>query len=117
MEIRKISREAAAALPRFRSHREARLWFKLKYGDAFEIDDSFAVGEGSAATVCYRYSLILDREVYERGLLLLMRGELDGGSGGPRTALGECRGIGAGDFLESYQTIEVMLDGSIHVIH
>ena len=116
MEIRKISREDETALPRFRSHREARLWFKLKYGDAFEIDDSFAVGEGSAATVCYRYSLILDREVYERGLHLLMRGELDGGFG-PQSARGGRRGIGAGDFLESYQSIEIMLDGSVHIIH
>ena len=101
MKIKKITRKAEAVLPRFRSHREARLWFKVKYGDAFEIDDSFIVGEGEDASICYRYNLVLDREVYERGMRQLVQGSMSD----------------AGDFLGSYQSIEIMLDGHVHVIH
>lgn len=99
--IDKITREAEAALPKFRSHREARLWFKVKYGDAFEIDDSFVAGEGSESTICYRYNLILDRGLYEEGLRQLAQGSM----------------MDAMDFLASYQSIEIMLDGNVHVIH
>lgn len=99
VKIEKITREAEAALPRFRSHREARLWLKLRYGDAFELEESFVVGDDEM--ICYRYSLVLDREVYEKGVRQLVQGSMSD----------------AGDFLASYQAIEVMLDGSVHVIH
>ena len=101
MKVKKITREAEAALPKFRSHREARLWLKLRYGDALELEESFIAGEGDDETICYRYSLVLDREVYEKGIRQLVQGSMSD----------------AGDFLASYQTIEIMLDGSVHVIH
>ena len=101
MEIKKITREEAAALPRFRSAREARLYFALRYGDdSFRLEESFAVGEGADMTVCHRFSLVLDRAGYEKGLRQLARGSM----------------ADAGDFLASYQTIEVMLNGDTHVI-
>lgn len=101
MKIRKITREDEAKLPSFRSHREARMWFAIKYGDAFQIEDSFVVGEGDDASVCYRYALILDRKAYEKGLRTLAQGSM----------------TNADDFLKSYQSIEIMLDGDVHVIH
>ncbi len=103
MEIKKITREEEAKLPRFRTHREARLWFTIKYGDAFQIEDSFVVGEGDDATICYRYALVLNREVYEKGLRQLAQG-----------SMGDA---GADEFLRSYQSIEIMLDGNVHIIH
>ena len=113
MEIKKITREDEAALPRFRTHREARLWFTIKYGDAFQLEESFAVGEHEGATICYRYALVLDREVYERGLRQLAQGSM-GARSNEDTAP---ENVGADEFLRSYQSIEVMLDGSVHVIH
>lgn len=101
MEIRKITRDDEAKLPHFNTHREARMFFLVKYGEAFQIEDSFVVGEGADATVCYRYALILDREAYEKGLRTLAQGSM----------------TDADDFLKSYQSIEIMLDGDIHVIH
>ena len=101
MEIKRITREDEAKLPRFRPHREARDYFKARFGDAFELEESFIVGEGADATLCYRYSLVLDRGACEKGIRQLTQGSQ----------------ADAGDFLASYQTIEVMLDGSVHVIH
>ena len=94
MVIRAITREEEAELPIFKS-------YQAKFGDAFEADDSFIVGQGDDATICYRYNLILDREVYERGVRELMRGSMSD----------------AGDFLASYQSIEIMLEGSVHIVH
>ena len=101
MAIQAITREEEAKLPRFRSHREAKMYFSIKYGDAFEINEGFAVGEGDNATICHRCNLILNREIYDRGMRELTQGSM----------------ADAGDFLASYQSIEIMLDGSVHVIH
>ena len=100
MEIKKITREEAAKLPLFKSYAESRKYFKSKYGDAFQLEESFIVGEGADATVCYRHSLILNRGEYEKGVRQLASGSM----------------ADAGDFLASYQTIEIMLNGEIHVI-
>ena len=87
MEIRKITREDEAKLPRFNTHREAKMFFAIKYGDD--------------TSICYRYALILNREAYENGLRTLAQGSM----------------TDADDFLKSYQSIEIMLNGTIHVIH
>lgn len=101
MEIREITREDEAKLPNFNSHRDARVFFEARYHDAFQIEDSFIVGEGDDATICYRYALILNRKVYEEGLRQLTRGSM----------------ANADEFLRSYQPIEIMLNGDVHVIH
>ena len=101
MEIRKITREDEAKLPHFNSHREARMFFVIKYGDAFQIEESFVVGEGDGASICYRYALILDKKAYEKGLRTLAQGSM----------------TNADEFLKSYQSIEIMFDGDVHVIH
>lgn len=103
MEIREITREDEAKLPNFNSHRDARVFFEARYCDAFQIEDSFIVGEGDDATICYRYVLILNREAYEKGLRQLAQG-----------SMGDA---GASEFLSSYQPIEIMLDGNVRVIH
>ena len=100
MEIKKITREEAAKLPLFKSYAESRKYFKSKYGDAFQLEESFIVGDGANATVCYRYSFVLDRDVYEKGIRQLASSSM----------------ADAGDFLASYQTIEIMLNGDVHVI-
>ena len=45
--------------------------------------------------------VILNREIYDKGMRELTQGSM----------------ADAGDFLASYQSIEIMLDGSVHVIH
>ena len=103
MRIKGITREDEAKLPRFGSLAEARAYFSARYGDdAFRIEESFVVGEGDDATVIYRFALVLDRDAYEEGRRRLMLGSLD---------------EGALKFLQSYQVIEVSLEGSVHVIH
>ncbi|TKI73673.1 hypothetical protein FC701_36825, partial [Bacillus mycoides] len=38
-----ISREEEVEIPNFKSHEEARTYFKEKYGDAFQISESFKI--------------------------------------------------------------------------
>ena len=101
MEIKEITREEEAKLPIFRSHQAAREFFEAKYGNASQIEDSFIVGEGDDATICYGYALVLQRKVYEEGLRQLAWGSM----------------ANADEFLRSYQTIVIMLEGGVHVIH
>lgn len=104
MEIKKITREDEAKLPVFRSHQQARSYFVAKYGDAFQIEDSFVVKKSADdATVIYRYALVLDQDAFEEGRRRLIQG-----------TLGD---EGASKFLASYQSLEVSLEGSVHVIH
>ena len=100
MEFQPITREEAARLPRFSSHQGARLWFKNKYGDAFQLDDSFIVGEGEGETVVYRYNIILDRSAYEEEMGKLMEGSLKDAS----------------RLLSSYQSLEINLEGAVHIV-
>lgn len=93
----KISREEEAKIPRFESHKEARKWFVMKYGDDFEYCTSEIYGE----EICYFYNLILDREVYEAENRKLIERRL-----GDAMAL-----------LNSYQSIEIMTTGAVHIIH
>ena len=103
MAIQPITRAEEAKLPTFRTHREARLFFRARYGSAFQIEDSFMAGEGADATVVYIYSLVLDKHEFEEGRRRLIEG-----------ALGD---DGAERFLRSYQTIEIGFAGSVHVVH
>ena len=93
----KISRQEEAEIPRFDSHKEARKWFVMKYGDDFEYCTSEIYGN----EICYFYNLILDREIYEEENRKLIDGRKSDGLA----------------LLNSYQSIEIMTTGSIHIIH
>ena len=93
----KITREEESKIPRFDSHKEARLWFIQKYGDDFEPCTSEIIEN----EICYFYNLILDRKVYDQENRKLIEGRL-----GDAMAL-----------LSSYQSIEIMSTGSVHIIH
>ena len=93
----KISRKDEETIPQFHSHEEARQWFKEKYGDDFMMTDSEEIG----GEKCYFYTLILDRAKYEKGHReLVEKGYI----------------IGT-EHLNSYQSIEIMESGFIHIVH
>lgn len=56
-----ISREEEYNLPQFKSHEEARSFFKDKYGDDFQMTDSSEI-DGEKI---YFYKLILNRKAYK----------------------------------------------------
>lgn len=93
----KITREEESKIPQFNSHDEARQWFKEKYGSEFMMAGSEIIGEEK----CYFYYLILDREAFMRG-----HKEMEEKGYTTGTAL-----------LMSYQPIQIMESGSIHIVH
>ncbi|WP_432356087.1 hypothetical protein [Sporosarcina sp. A2] len=94
----KISRQAEKEIPNFSSHKLAHDYFKNKYGNHF-VMMSTEVIDGQNV---YFYGLILDRHNFEIGRKQLLR---DGGI------------VGALDFMNSYQPVEIFEDGRIHIIH
>lgn len=97
MGIQKISREEEARIPQFYSHEEAREWFKARYGDAFMMIDS----EPIDGHKCYFYYLILDAEAFHKWQKEMQE-----------------QGYVAGlEFMKSYQSIQIMQDGSVHIVH
>ena len=98
MRVQKISREEEAKLPQFGSHEEAKEWFKDRYGADFILTSAEPIGD----EMCYFYYLILDWQSYIKG----------------RKELRINRNMGAGlDFLLSHQPIQIMQDGSVHIVH
>lgn len=97
--IRKISREDEAHLPEFSSHAAARRYFVKIYGDNFVAVNSFLISDDR---ICYEYHLVLDPDAYAEGMrkLCVENGFSDGG-----------------EFLHSYQKIEIMDGGSVHILH
>lgn len=93
----KISREEEANLPAFDSHEEAKVYFKEKYGEHFVFESSDLFSNG----MMYFYALVFDHESYRRG-----RNELTAG-----------RSFSDRGFLNSYQSIQIGKDGSIHIVH
>ena len=94
---KKITREEETLIPAFQSHREAINWFKDKYVDDFRWVSTEAPGDA----VCHFCVLILNREAYEAGSKALQQGELFDGR----------------IFLDSFQSIEIYMDGRIHIVH
>lgn len=94
---KKITRQEEAEIPLFNSHTEAREWFKDRYGDAFMLTDSELVG----TEICYFYYLILDRAVFEEEVKKLHSGTMTDSL----------------KFLNSYQNIQIMDGGSVHIVH
>lgn len=91
------SRKDENNLPKFGNHRQARLYFKNKHGDQFFLVDSDSI-DGEKV---YFYNLILNPEVYEKGMSALIH-------------KGHYSGF---DFIESYQRIEIWESGQVHMIH
>lgn len=91
-----ISREEEAELPSFKSHDEARIYFKNKYKYRFHIDTSL---EADGQKI-YIYRLITKPELYQKGIEEY-----------------EKYGFLTKEFMYSYQTIEIGEDGSIHILH
>ena len=97
--IQTISRQDEARLPKFSSHTLAREHFIQTYGDHFVAADSFLIGD---ERICHEYHLVLNPEAYAAGMSKLRTGQGFSDDGA---------------FLHSYQKIEIMDDGSVHVLH
>ena len=91
-----ISRQEEAELPKFKSHEEASHYFEEKYGEKFVFEESSDIGDG----ICFFYRLITDEEAYIKGASEL-----------------NANGYVGMEFMNSYQPIQIMEDGSIHIVH
>ena len=94
---KKISREEEAQIPEFNDAREAIAWFKEKYAADFILQDSEPIG----GELCHFYALVHDWEAYMKGRKQLLQ-------------TGHAVGL---EFILSYQPIQIMADGSIHIVH
>ena len=92
-----ISRQEESLLPSFNSHEDARHYFTDLYGTDFVFESADYIGD----QMCYFYALIINREEYERGQELLKNGT----------------SVSGFDFLYSYQSIQIMKSGSVHIVH
>ncbi|MCQ6268290.1 hypothetical protein M1K46_22075 [Fictibacillus sp. WQ 8-8] len=87
-----------AKIPSFKTHEQAKLWFKEKYGDAFQLSNV----EPIDGQQCYSYVLILDVHTYIRGQADLKE------HGIMKDAL---------KYLSSHQSIYITDDGSVHFVN
>lgn len=93
-----ISREEEYALPQFKSHAEARAYFKEKYGSDFQMTDSAEI-DGEKI---YFYKLILDRKAF---------GELN------RQLEEKGYATPTKEMMFSSQDIQIFESGHIHIVH
>ncbi|QDY46946.1 hypothetical protein HF394_19995 (plasmid) [Planococcus glaciei] len=96
MKMQGINRQEEAELPIFKSHEEARDYFEEKYGEKFVFEESSEIGDG----ICFFYRLITDEEAYIKGASDL-----------------NTNGYVGMEFMNSYQPIQIMEDGSTHIVH
>jgi hypothetical protein len=99
-----ISRQEEAELPEFKSHDEARAYFKEKYGDAFQLSDSDVID----GRKIYFYMYIVDWDRFNK-MQEYMRKQ-------------NSRLLNAADpetngFIDSYQSVQIWEDGEIHIVH
>lgn len=94
---KRITRQEEAELPAFSSHKEAREWFKARYGDDFMLTGSELIGD----EICYFYNLILDRALFEAESKKLHDGVMTDGM----------------KLINSYQSIQIMDSGNVHIVH
>lgn len=92
-----ITRQAESELPEFGSYDEAKEYFAEKYGVDFILEDIELIG----GQHCYFHAIILDWEKYQKGRIEMMRS-------------GSVSGL---DYISSYQPIQIMQDGSVHIVH
>lgn len=93
-----ISREEEYNLPQFKSHEEARIFFKEKYGDDFQMTDSSEI-DGEKI---YFYKLILNREAFEE-----LHNQLREKGCAKMTK----------EMMFSSQDIQIFESGHIHIVH
>jgi hypothetical protein len=96
MMSHRLNRSFLKELPEFKSHDEARQWFKQRFGDNFFMTESEVInGEKT-----YFYHLVMDRESYFKGMQELKE-------------KGYAEGI---ELINSYHPIEINEKGSVHIV-
>ena len=93
-----ISRDEEALLPKFNSHDEARIFFKGKYGDDFQMTGSDTFDDEKI----YFYKLILDRKTHQEMHKELRRNGFCGMTK---------------ERMFCTQSIQIMEDGGVHIVH
>lgn len=92
-----ISREDESSFPGFASYEEARMYFSERFGSDFILQDIEDVG----GQQCFFHAVVVDWEKYKNGQLQFSRGEAVTGL----------------DYISSYQPVQIMQDGSVHVVY
>lgn len=92
-----ISREDEGSFPEFASYEEAKTFFTERFGSDFILQDI----EDINGQQCYFHAVVVDWEQYKIGQLQFSRGEAVTGL----------------DYISSYQPVQIMQDGSVHVVH
>ena len=95
-----ITREMENALPSFNTHKEAYEYFKRQYGSDFVFESVEPINDMN----CYFYALISDHGTYRKGRKLLIKGQAVTGELGMQ-------------FLKCYQSIQIMENGHVHIVH
>lgn len=95
-----ISRQEESTFPEFNSHEEAAAFFKERFGSDFILQDSEPIG----SMLCYFYAIVTDHANYNKGRKLLAKGEVLSGDIGLK-------------FLMSYQPVQIMENGEVHIVH
>lgn len=95
-----ISRQDESSFPEFNSHEEAAAFFKEKFGMDFVYEATENVGDG----VCYFYAVIVDHAAYYKSRKLLSKGKPVTGELGMQ-------------FINSYQPVQIMDNGSVHIVY
>lgn len=100
-----LDRSFEKEIPEFKSHDEARTWFKEKFGDNFFMVEIMTVDDQKL----YRYHLVTDRAAYDafqkkqqaamekQGFYALQEEDMAG--------------------FMSNNTVEIFEDGSIHIVY
>jgi hypothetical protein len=84
-------------LPLFINHKSARTYFKNKFGNLFVMVDTDLIN----GEKMYLYHLVLDKPTYLDGREKLKRGDIDN----------------CGDYIVSYQDIQIGANGSVKIFY
>lgn len=95
-----ISRQDESSFPEFNNHDEAAAFFKEKFGADFVLESSENVGD----MICYFYAVVTDHAVYHKGRRLLLQGQPVTGDLGLQ-------------FIQSYQPVQIMENGNVHIVY
>lgn len=95
-----ISRKDENNFPKFNSHGEAANFFKNKFGSDFVFESSDNIG----GMTCYFYAVVVDHAVYRKGRRLLAQNQPVTGELGLQ-------------FISSYQPVQIMENGNVHIVH
>ena len=95
--VKAITRAGENELPNFGNYEEAKAFFTERYGSDFILQDIDRIGE----QLCYFHALVLDWEEYDRG----------------QKQLREQGSLTGFEYIGSYQPIQIMEDGSLHIVY